>query len=103
YYLLATAALHSFPTRRSSDLLSLKLAVTVVLGDTAMDAGEGFRGRRRAAGVTARTRLWSSYPSSQASASGTNASLRKKHGIAVRSEEHTSELQSRSDLVCRLL
>src|SRR5206468_10712117 len=25
------------------------------------------------------------------------------HGSAVRSEEHTSELQSRSDLVCRLL
>src|SRR2546428_8984176 len=24
-------------------------------------------------------------------------------GIAIRSEEHTSELQSRSDLVCRLL
>src|SRR2546428_2917563 len=24
-------------------------------------------------------------------------------GVAVRSEEHTSELQSRSDLVCRLL
>src|SRR5206468_11741845 len=25
------------------------------------------------------------------------------HGLHVRSEEHTSELQSRSDLVCRLL
>src|SRR2546428_10299626 len=26
-----------------------------------------------------------------------------KHAVAKRSEEHTSELQSRSDLVCRLL
>src|SRR5438874_8176533 len=29
--------------------------------------------------------------------------LRTKIGIARRSEEHTSELQSRRDLVCRLL
>src|SRR5436190_9087937 len=28
---------------------------------------------------------------------------RRLHGIARRSEEHTSELQSHSDLVCRLL
>ena len=27
----------------------------------------------------------------------------KQYGIAIRSEEHTSELQSHSDLVCRLL
>src|SRR5207249_8301341 len=29
--------------------------------------------------------------------------LRQRSGRAVRSEEHTSELQSRFDLVCRLL
>src|SRR2546428_12878268 len=29
--------------------------------------------------------------------------LRPAHRAGVRSEEHTSELQSRSDLVCRLL
>src|SRR2546421_8687796 len=28
---------------------------------------------------------------------------RRRHHFAARSEEHTSELQSRSDLVCRLL
>src|SRR2546428_9696733 len=28
---------------------------------------------------------------------------RWRHDLTVRSEEHTSELQSRSDLVCRLL
>src|SRR2546421_2758019 len=32
-----------------------------------------------------------------------DAILRLKGGTDLRSEEHTSELQSRSDLVCRLL
>src|SRR5206468_12346502 len=42
---------------------------------------------------------------SRKSASGVNASgpLKNFFTSAVRSEEHTSELQSRSDLVCRLL
>src|SRR5437870_7440122 len=31
------------------------------------------------------------------------ASLRRSHGTPRRSEEHTSELQSRGHLVCRLL
>src|SRR5206468_13123044 len=56
-------ALHSFPTRRSSDL-----------------AARAASGRRR-------------------------SSWRGRSGRAswIRSEEHTSELQSRSELVCRLL
>src|SRR5207253_10282622 len=32
-----------------------------------------------------------------------SAGLYKSHGLYVRSEEHTSELQSRGHLVCRLL
>src|SRR5690606_42049397 len=32
-----------------------------------------------------------------------NPASRTKAGIAIRSEEHTSELQSRENLVCRLL
>src|SRR5206468_10721939 len=35
--------------------------------------------------------------------SGTQPSLWGLYRLAARSEEHTSELQSRSDLVCRLL
>src|SRR2546427_11959359 len=31
------------------------------------------------------------------------AGVRREHGVRVRSEEHTSELQSQSNLVCRLL
>src|SRR5690349_24030164 len=37
------------------------------------------------------------------SASSTNRRSKRNAGICDRSEEHTSELQSRRDLVCRLL
>src|SRR5207247_11062776 len=63
--------LHSFPTRRSSDLV--KVSVAEVIGE----ANESVR-------VPA---LKTILPPAS----------------CVRSEEHTSELQSRVDLVCRLL
>src|SRR5688572_17708928 len=59
-------ALHSFPTRRSSDLLKLD-----ALGDVADDDERQVVGGRE--------------------------------GLAPRSEEHTADLQSQSNLVCRLL
>src|SRR5206468_11477565 len=62
--------LHSFPTRRSSDLWS-------------------FDGKRAKAPL-----LHIDY---------TPPDFPPVAKLAVRSEEHTSELQSRSDLVCRLL
>src|SRR5947207_15669499 len=57
--------LHSFPTRRSSDLSQLFTAQSE-LGDESQER-------------------------------------RCEHVLVGRSEEHTSELQSHSDLVCRLL
>src|SRR5207248_8305723 len=60
--------LHSFPTRRSSDLLSRDACA---------------RRRARAAQV--------------------GHVLSRQPGAGIRSEEHTSELQSPYDLVCRLL
>src|SRR5437773_8000405 len=65
--------LHSFPTRRSSDLTAIK---GVGLGDQCALITDG-----RFSGGTA------------------GASI----GHVSRSEEHTSELQSHHDLVCRLL
>src|SRR5206468_11357798 len=68
-------ALHSFPTRRSSDLCV---------------SGTHWRSRLR-------FRLLGCLP---------RKNLRSPAGFGpayLRSEEHTSELQSRSDLVCRLL
>src|SRR5439155_21359943 len=63
--------LHSFPTRRSSDLQGSVGGHRVP---------RGHRGARRH-----------------------RHRLRGNHGRADRSEEHTSELQSRGHLVCRLL
>src|SRR5437868_12094555 len=49
--------------------------------------------------------IWSSteVPSGQAKATSSKASTSLPAGRPDRSEEHTSELQSRFDLVCRLL
>src|SRR5260221_9412814 len=56
------------------------------------------------AGSGRHARMSNAIPSSR---SGGSNRLRARHGIAfdirARSEEHTSELQSHSDLVCRLL
>src|SRR5206468_12498552 len=82
------AALHSFPTRRSSDLASRlrsrPLAGVVLISDGVDNTGRpGFQDWEDA-GVPIHT-------------------VADEHHARERSEEHTSELQSRSDLVCRLL
>src|SRR5206468_12823203 len=70
--------LHSFPTRRSSDLSrSPRKRPTTALNDDAAPEN----------------------PDSRLRLSGDAADC----APSPRSEEHTSELQSRSDLVCRLL
>src|SRR5699024_11546061 len=81
--------LHSFPTRRSSDLAVdfhtsiLKDKICIVIDFQSIicitDCGKPFQN----------TPALSTH--------------QKQIGIDHRSEEHTSELQSRFDLVCRLL
>src|SRR5205085_11297161 len=90
--------LHTFPTRRSSDLRSKELKVS-----------RWDRARRRLRGCPFRPTL------STMIASGRQSRLWLRHNPAdgdcpgkrllrwCRSEEHTSELQSQSNLVCRLL
>src|SRR5699024_12748122 len=81
--------LHSFPTRRSSDLTWVCHAVVLSLPHSTV----------RTAGTC------------QAGPTGPASAAPRQVGEAVtealveqaRSEEHTSELQSRFDLVCRLL
>src|SRR5204862_6459698 len=81
-------SLHSFPTRRSSDLFSRTVSVLDPASNTVLHVipvtGDPF-GVRVAPGDSV---LWVT----------TNAD-----SVYARSEEHTSELQSRRDLVCRLL
>src|SRR5690349_22351941 len=75
--------LHSFPTRRSSDLwLRLESKLRVIIMDQMVERKDSVR-----------PLLPTMY-------------LKPTEGefkVGVRSEEHTSELQSRRDLVCRLL
>src|SRR5206468_11909278 len=96
-------ALHSFPTRRSSDLYMGMLA-TVINGLALQDALEKN-------GVP--TRVQSAITMAQVAEPfiRRRAVRHLEKGRVVifgggtgnpRSEEHTSELQSRSDLVCRL-
>src|SRR5207249_10815069 len=92
-YYSATAhhrALHSFPTRRSSDL---DLAVAVC-GDAHFYA----------TALLSMERLRVTPPAFVLAAAGRGGTLMGRiRPMRVRSEEHTSELQSRFDLVCRLL
>src|SRR5205085_12671475 len=94
--------LHSFPTRRSSDLTSCPSAVT---SSAKMSAGaKPSSVARPSASVTVARR--SSSLSGGLGALRLSAARRTRaplQGLPSRSEEHTSELQSQSNLVCRLL
>src|SRR5690606_40094185 len=94
----AARALHSFPTRRSSDLgpvlADCALHERVDLQPDPVRCGCGPR-RHLRAGRTAGPACGS--PAAAAGAVG------RWPAQAERSEEHTSELQSREKLVCRLL
>src|SRR5699024_12454457 len=98
-----TLAAPPFPTRRSSDLGATTGAMALT-NSTLSSAGTGADHLSSATAANAQL-------SSQASASGTESTGSQSHRTAtvapttldLRSEEHTSELQSRFDLVCRLL
>src|SRR5699024_12530147 len=79
--------LHSFPTRRSSDLvLLMDEPFASVDAQTRMDLEDLVLTIRRQFGITI---VFVTHDIEES--------------IYLRSEEHTSELQSRFDLVCRLL
>src|SRR5206468_11537680 len=95
--------LHSFPTRRSSDLIKL---VGLKMTISAWSRGRIFSRRR------AQVRPPKPPPTTTTRARSAITGLRRFSFLselwcltltatyANRSEEHTSELQSRSDLVC---
>src|SRR5690606_42128680 len=90
--------LHSFPTRRSSDLESAKNALDwrgIAINDA----------KRR---QVVRAQLRAGRLSTAVEFCGAATILQRSDEVAdlktaFRSEEHTSELQSRENLVCRLL
>src|SRR5207249_6074584 len=87
----------SFPTRRSSDLTSTELTP-----DFAAALGRGFAAylQEKCPGAQSIALGRDHRTSSPALAREFSRGVREG---GVRSEEHTSELQSRFDLVCRLL
>src|SRR5207248_6915962 len=93
--------LHSFPTRRSSDLTS------GLAWPTMRTASGSTTGPRISASVRAAARRVAVPPAPRSAARREvvppAARLAACHSPRSRSEEHTSELQSPYDLVCRLL
>src|SRR5699024_12471696 len=100
---LHTLHLHSFPTRRSSDLLCRRrknnplLVGEAGVGKTAIAEGLAWR--------IVHDKVPEVLRDAEVYALDMGALLAgtKYRGDFERSEEHTSELQSRFDLVCRLL
>src|SRR5207249_11948908 len=94
-------ALHSFPTRRSSDLAEGRfdalLRPRLQLAGKRVVEGEQQPPVRRAQQRAAVLRALGEGQQVE----GGRRAAQLRHG--QRSEEHTSELQSRFDLVCRLL
>src|SRR5207248_5974140 len=95
-YAAPTRALPSFPTRRSSDLTSTPTATTITTTTTTPPADP--QSSEADAGDSATQTV--ADPPGNGNGNG-NAYGHGDHGN--RSEEHTSELQSPYDLVCRLL
>src|SRR5206468_10942224 len=91
YSSAALRDLHSFPTRRSSDLGERRLAEYTHERDWQRGGGEADR-----YGLLLIEDLMPWIASQYRARTDRDIGWR-------RSEEHTSELQSRSDLVCRLL
>src|SRR5699024_12615064 len=90
---------HSFPTRRSSDLMTrvLKTVDRLKCKDAWVCAG------------FIRNKVWDVLHDMKTSLNDIDViyfdsdDISRKKEKELRSEEHTSELQSRFDLVCRLL
>src|SRR5207253_7448425 len=92
-----TRHLHSFPTRRSSDLREYTMpdAAEKSTGNPEQGSpasGSTFEAERSSAGLLVAARHHAAFALAPAA-----------QETAARSEEHTSELQSRGHLVCRLL
>src|SRR5207249_8353432 len=92
-----TPHLHSFPTRRSSDLPSFARRGICPPGFIHSFLAQGLRpGLPPLRGLQ-------TWADDNVRVVRDNAQPQEQTAATVRSEEHTSELQSRFDLVCRLL
>src|SRR5690606_39834186 len=95
YFCGPTRVLHSFPTRRSSDLITHIAA--------ADDAGLAVRGEGLVVHASVEPGQVGEKPQPFRRAKDEGVEQPDFDQRMLRSEEHTSELQSRENLVCRLL
>src|SRR5690606_39384169 len=94
------SGLHSFPTRRSSDLDGLTQSKPFKkMGIGSSPTGELFLSNVHCGPE----RLLGGSEDSYGRSGAKGTFMQERAGVAARSEEHTSELQSRENLVCRLL
>src|SRR5207244_12849943 len=102
-YNVAHHAPHSFPTRRSSDLVSPSSRVPLYPPCSIVMLSANERCRLQA--ITAREASLKRHLNSTTlgTRGATSVTFSAPVTNAVRSEEHTSELQSPDHLVCRLL
>src|SRR5207249_11293022 len=91
--------LHSFPTRRSSDLWPPPNSHRLLALVSARRLARNLRARR----PICQTGRKSNCCRSTRVTGSTKPTVQHCTKLCGRSEEHTSELQSRFDLVCRLL
>src|SRR5690606_39416109 len=94
---------HSFPTRRSSDLVR-EVPAVFELVEKAYDLYQWTGDDRYVIDVE----LWKYYTKAVTDFVGLHDKIipngvAEGTGMGIRSEEHTAELQSRENLVCRLL
>src|SRR5437660_9029342 len=95
---MRSGAIHSFPTRRSSDLNGTNGDVVLWYKDLrASTVDEAMAQAQRAVAAV------QPQPSPVYRIRLATGSVALQYALDHRSEEHTSELQSRGHLVCRLL
>src|SRR5438876_798729 len=95
--------LHSFPTRRSSDLLTVAAVLMGMTVLTAVVVVRPTRDPQEKPSAPATVDEAPPVPSRPAFLDEPVRTSPTRPDTAPRSEEHTSELQSPVDLVCRLL
>src|SRR5699024_12284057 len=94
---------HSFPTRRSSDLYVSGYSTKTALSDKATQFIEAYKKKYGSEPNMFAALAYDSVYMIAEAAKGAKTSIDIADNLAkLRSEEHTSELQSRFDLVCRL-
>src|SRR5690606_41486329 len=93
--------LHSFPTRRSSDLKDCRQPLNTITASLVAWLAGGPVGFRLARCQRTPAHLRTHHLRLDPCMAGQGHS--RQHLMLARSEEHTSELQSRENLVCRLL